>query len=186
MVREEVRVVSCLNQVLFVRFTQHQDRIAHSLYWQDGRDSVMLLESVEDNGLSEWPTSPPIQECHVQQLGDDRKVVFGVGMAGQSHWSMTAETAQDPAGIVFDVACRTGQTPQRLGSSYRVRRGQPRAASGDLEITLTSGRLRIELMEGPANWEICDNGRFQIFPRLPANLSLPRTVRWRYRCRLVE
>ena len=181
----EIGVPGCFDQVLLVRFTQRPDRVSHSLFRQVGDELALLLESVEDEDLRDWPSSPPIQEYHFQQIEKERKVVFGVGMAGQSHWSMTVEPAGDPTSMVFDIACRIQQSPQRLGSRYRVRQGQPCGDSGDIEILLEAGRLRIELTEGPVNLEIC-SGECRMSPLLPLGWEPPHTVRWRYRCRLIE
>lgn len=196
----EVRLEPVSSGRLVVRFIQRSDRIGHAFIWEGDQQSCTLLESIEVEGQSteaaNWPPSPVIQQCHGQSPIDQSvrgdmaapasEVIFGVGMAGQSYWSLTAERSPLPAGLVIDVACRIRQAPARLGSSYHVPFGKLRALNGDLELGLSHGGLRLELLSGPVRWSIEDCQHFQVLPLLDENSTYPHTVRWRYRLRMAN
>jgi hypothetical protein len=173
-----------------VRFFWHVDRYAHRIDAVDGLLSRTLLESVEGEPLSGWPSSPPFQQVNVSWIVSDSQqgqVAMLVGATGDGHWSMgvgargneSAETT-----LFFDVACRIDRAPKFLGSSYRVLGGSaaiserlncafvPANEPGcvliaqDAEITLEKNRSRSPILRCKAT-EI----RFA---------ESPVTLRWHY------
>lgn len=105
-----------------LKFEHVDDRYAHCVFarspeWDEDR---VLLSSVEGDALSDWPSSPPVQDLLCQEI-DGRPVVMTVGMAGGSHWSAACGLTQTDDAVVldFDMACRVSQHPDWLGSTYQ-------------------------------------------------------------------
>jgi len=107
----------------------------------------------------DWPASPPLQEVHVEQRGEDGPVVLAVGRSGRSHWSLSVHaesTASDldqaaaderwPA-LVFDVAVRLHQRPERLGSAYRSMVAASATSGDSLELSIAPWRYGVALVE---------------------------------------
>ncbi len=163
-----------------VVFFRRADRYAHRL--ELAASSFPLLESVEGAHDAQWPPSPPMQELHLHPSSNAAAVLLGVGMAGSSHWSLSAELQENAAHVVavkFDVACRTvGPTPW-LGSRYRLR--SEGVFSGDLK----GSRIRypkspVELrIESPNCRVEFDANELSITP-LDDVGEVKRTVRWQY------
>ena len=106
---------------LRVVFDNARGRFAHRAECCDASgESIVLLESIEGSDDQRWPTSPVIQEVHFEDREDGSRVALCVGRAGKSHWSIAAEADADGRQVVFQVACRVRETPETLGSSYRV------------------------------------------------------------------
>jgi hypothetical protein len=65
-----------------------------------------------------WPASPVIAALAEGDPGGGAMV--GIGSAGRSHFSLAVTphaTLRDT--LVFEVACRVRDAPERLGSAYR-------------------------------------------------------------------
>src|SRR5947208_6718154 len=106
--------------MLRVEFRWNNDRFKHVVSIVDVTgQATPLLESLEGTPSDPWPPSPPLQSLHIEKLSDGRRATLLVGMAGRSHWSASIEVALGEAKLVFDLACRHTQQPQRLGSRYR-------------------------------------------------------------------
>jgi hypothetical protein len=157
---------------LQVAFFRHHDRYAHRVALLTAAGPVVLLESLEGTDADRWPTSPPLQELHVEDRPRGGKVALLVGMAGASHWSLSCEL--DPAArrVTFEAACRIREASERLGSGYRLGPGIKRVAD-----TLQTARGGCALGTDARIEENRDLLRF-----LPdaADESLPRTVTWSY------
>lgn len=100
---------------LVVEFRWQDDRFVHRV-WTPGDD---VLSSVDGQADEVWPPSPPLQQLSPESIGE-KQLIFGVGSAGQSHWSVSIGVVdQDgqPA-LKFDWACRCKQAPEWLGSTY--------------------------------------------------------------------
>lgn len=91
---------------LEVRFQQQEDRFGHSVSHITRQSRQQLLQSTEGSRADRWPASPPLQQCHQQQLADGRDAVMAVGQAGRGHWSLVAACRRDLPLIWFEVACR--------------------------------------------------------------------------------
>ncbi len=105
-------------------FLEHSGRFAHAVLAVTPERRWVILESTEYDSagevLTHWPPSPPLQQLSIEPRPDKEQVALMVGMAGKSHWSMSAETDRRRRRIVLDVACRLTQSPQWLGSTYQV------------------------------------------------------------------
>ncbi|MCA9189347.1 MAG: hypothetical protein R3E01_21530 [Pirellulaceae bacterium] len=111
-----------------VEFSRNGDRFAHRVNWRSTEGIVStLLKSAEGDDSQAWPPSPPLQQCHPQELPHGLRTIMGVGRAGRSHWSLVVEAHPDNvtdwtstgSQLVFDVACRCPQEGW-LGSTYEV------------------------------------------------------------------
>lgn len=123
-----------------VRFAHRGDRWGHAILI----DGQMVLTSAEGTPEEAWPASPPLQELHEQALADGRRAIFGVGMAGRSHWSLSVTADGDR--LVFEAACRAFGERGPLGSGYQIApRHAPPALSVSPGTRITRGddRLRI-------------------------------------------
>jgi hypothetical protein len=159
---------------------RYQQRLAV----RDGRRVTEYLVSREGDDRELWPASPPLQQHSLQSGPDGRRVVLLLGMAGNSHWSLSIE--EDPAAgaLVFDVACRVQRAPAWLGSGYAPRLpidfvGGAGVIRGAGVATLFIEPLAAEtaLRPGPAG------AGFSLVP-LTSPGRLPTTIRWKYRVRL--
>ena len=97
------------------------DRFAHVVDWVAGDQVFRLLESVEGSEEDCWPPSPALQDLSVEQRTQSRQVGLMVGMAGNSHWSISVENDPPQRLLIFDVACRVAGDPGPLGSQYKSR-----------------------------------------------------------------
>jgi hypothetical protein len=168
---------------LRVTFLWHRDRFAHTIAACDGDRLVPLLASTEGAEQDDWPPSPALQQLSIEDRGGGNCVALLVGMAGTSHWSVSAETQPDARRIEFDVACRIRQTPPQLVSAYRTIVAPPsllESASMMLEVSGERCRLQCELAgDHPvATLESRPDG-VAIVPAREKG-TLPTTVRWKY------
>lgn len=181
---------------LRLTFYRLADRVGHRLELVAGDDALPVLESCEGNDQQVWPPSPALQSLHVEQR-EQGPLALLVGMSGTSHWSASAERAPERAALLFDIACRVKQPPERLHSSYHLRNvvTAERQADG-LLLQLADSSLRIVAQALPVEEEgsasagqvelPADGSPVTIGPSLPVTWSLPATVRWRYRFELIE
>jgi hypothetical protein len=156
---------------LRVRFCWRGDRYAHEIWLPHGADWICALSSVEGSPQDDWPASPPLQSLEVDQREDGRTVALLVGMAGNSHWSASAQIDPELPGVRFDVACRVrdGQAGP-LGSAYQ--------ANADC---FPDDALEIEPGHpfAPAHLER-EGGLIKIVVAASSGAAA-RTIRWRYR-----
>lgn len=112
-------VVCADGKSLAVEFVERGDRVGHVVLSIDAAGKrLVLAESSEGAADDDWPASPPLQNLSIETLTDGRQAAFLVGMAGGSHWSASVEAIGET--IVFDIACRHGDSPGPLGSRYRL------------------------------------------------------------------
>ena len=166
-------------------FVWRDDRYAHVVTLIEPKGEHMLLESAEGKPDDPWPSSPAFQQLSVQGTGDQR-VVFLVGMAGKSHWSMSVVVSQPQRGIVFDVACRVNESVGILGSSYLAdgyTMVDPSTAVGEC------GAIRYALVLGPKMTPVAqslttsaDQLRVDC---LTTHSTVPYTARWQYAVALI-
>lgn len=147
---------------LRVTFTKRGDRWSHEIARIDGDQVTTLLTSLEGSAADAWPASPPFQELSRETLPDGRDVLFLIGRAGTSHWSASVEATDDPPQLLFDIACRHGQTPERLGSDYKCIESN------------------VDFETSPGTALASADGTLKFAPQRIAN-QLPGTTRWQYR-----
>ncbi len=169
-------------RALRVTFYWQRDRLAHSISAGDETNLRAIVSSVEGDGHEAWPPSPPIQQLDREPGQTESSVLLGLGMAGHSHWAISAEACRAPLSLLFDIACRTRGPVGRLGSRYTpiVRPARLEAHAALFE--LSCGPVRIEVdsrNEAPAElrW---DDTYLAIVPVAEPPPG-PFTYRWRYR-----
>ncbi len=168
---------------LRVTFLWHRDRFAHTIAACDGQRLVPLLASIEGADRDDWPPSPALQQLSIEDRGGGKCVALLVGMAGTSHWSVSAETMPDSRRVVFDVACRIRQTPQQLGSGYRTIVAPPsllESASMMLEVSDERCRLQCEPAGNHAVATLASRSDGVAVVPARGQATLPTTVRWKY------
>lgn len=152
------------------------DRLAHRVDVRQGAGWRELLASIEGATDDVWPASPPLQELHTQTHGVAAPLALLVGMAGKSHWSLSASVQAAGETALFDVACRARAAAEFLGSTYRLAAG--------IAVEQLDERSAL-LRSADATWRIEASAtlairgeRLTIRPEIPA--LAPATVCWRY------
>jgi hypothetical protein len=118
-----------------VQYRWSDDRFEHRIL----RDGQVCLSSVEGDAAQAWPPSPPIQQISLEPI-QDAPTLLGVGGAGRGHWSISvgwqdADGGKDEGKFCFDIACRSKEIPEFLGSTY-----QAASDCGEsLQIAVTTG-----------------------------------------------
>jgi hypothetical protein len=169
--------------VLRADFLWQHDRYGHRIVAIHDQLESTLLVTEPGGQWADWPAGPPLQQLSWTETVPGRRVGLLLGMAGKSHWSVSAEVVGDSGDLLFDVACRIQQPPRWLGSTYQsgcpVRRETPYAAC------LSAGGANIRLTTEPvgnvprATIEV-QGRRLAIGPDVNS-VCAPQTVRWKYR-----
>jgi hypothetical protein len=149
-----------------------------------GGQAEPWLVSIEGTASQTWPASPALQSLHVEEREKGVRVALLVGMAGGSHWSMSVEADEPRGELTFDVACRTRDVPEFLGSSYQaVLSSAEKLNEGHWRLCLGDEWIELELDgsagEARADWQ---SDRLIISPEL-ITAAGAKTHRWRYRLR---
>ncbi len=101
-----------------VEFRRAGDRWRHAISTSDGRVWQSVEGSADPAGDPRWPASPVLTEVTLTQAGG-RSAVLGLGLAGRSHFSLCVTIhASEPNTLLFEAACRLGDMPGWLGSTY--------------------------------------------------------------------
>jgi hypothetical protein len=146
-------------------FEWREDRYCHRIEWIERGQPHLAMNSLEGLHADHWPSSPPLQQLHVEDRGAGQQIVLLVGMSGREHWSASVEAAVDGKSLIFDIACRVGTPGVKLRSTYEI--------DGNCQ----------------SNWELapleCDQRISQvvrdgrIIEIAPPHYSAP-TIRWKY------
>jgi len=158
---ESLDAVGPAGSIIRVEFVWAGDRYWHIISAEGAGRSEILLKSIEGTSADDWPPSPPLVSLHRETLPDGRAALLLVGAAGRSHWSASIEAARDEAKLIFDLACRHGERPQRLGNEYLIAPAAKGILAIDLDDARTSGNQK----------------QLRIAPR---NLSESSTSRWKF------
>jgi hypothetical protein len=164
-----------------VDFHRSADRFSHCISARVNDEWRELFKSHEGQPDDPWPPSPPLQHLTMSHRDDNTPIALLLGSAGNSHWSMSVEPLDDPEGFSFDVACRWGSQPSRLGSEYTLGPDvSTRDTPNSIRLWLAGHEYSIEPI--PIQGTICSAlsaaGRAEIsVQRTP---DLPATARWRY------
>lgn len=187
----------------------------------DTRVLLESVEGSEQDIWPSSPPIQSVNISTIASDTENRRVAMLVGAAGTSHWSMCvaicdrtsiprdhaqfaggfpdmpAEGKNPESGrvvdteLVFDVACRTRQTPEWLGNTYRVL-AAPIAVSEKLNcacipvrpsrcvMVTHSVKLQMDTCSGPLPLLQCRATESTNFAE-----ELPTTIRWRYSLRLL-
>ncbi len=110
-----------------VSFEKLPDRFSHQIEFLNPKKKTAL---VSEEGSSEqiWPPSPALQELHFESRAES-DVLLAVGMAGDSHYSLSIESNRINE-LRFQFACRFKKQPDFIGSSYQSHSSYYRRYSG--------------------------------------------------------
>ena len=161
--------IALATRSLRVVFQRQDDRFAHRVESLIGSsDWVTVLQSVENQGEDHWPSSPPLQEVHRERRGAGSEVALCIGMAGTSHWSLSALADVESDCLRFEVATRVKTAPKRLSSTY------DKLTSADEEAT-----WQLEPSSGTSL--ICEGRYLVLSPeQMEQGDSRARTITWEY------
>ena len=109
---------------LILRCERVVDRFQKTVVWADQNDvETVVLQSIEGTATEDFPSSPPIQQLHTQDI-NGAPVMLGVGMAGRGHWSASI-SLQDENGtsLLFQYAANVRGEPGWLGCSWSLANG---------------------------------------------------------------
>lgn len=174
---------------LFVGFSRRLDRVGHVVSLVEGDHCTPLFASLEGDDQEDWPTSPPLQEVHIENRGGSL-VAMLVGMAGDSHWSVAMDPLAGEVGIMVAVACRIKQHPVRICSRYGSiweTTGPEVDREGRLIWQVGKRRIAVEVVslpEFPTPETPSDAAGFEINASVD-EAPFPKTIQWRYRVRLL-
>jgi hypothetical protein len=158
-----------------------RDRFSQRISVVTKGQAELILQSVDRDDQEAWPPSPPLQQLLVEDRPNG-PVALMVGMAGDSHWSASIEQRSGPNGFRFDVACRIGSQPLRLGSSYLASQLAKSLSSRQLVLGGAKASVLISTQEsGPAaaaQVEIAQSQTISI--RNSQSAGPPSTIRWMY------
>jgi len=187
----QLQAVDVDGKGLRIVFRHQGDRYGHEIFWTDGDREVGVLRSCEGTSDQRWPLSPPWQSLELDGGSMGRPTAFLLGMAGNSHWSMSVQVETARRRAVFDVACRLRQPPDFLGTSYEV--------IGDCELVPYQRGALVSLGEShgaalekdttpiAVAWDDAEaavdvhleNRRIELLPNGIAS-PFPTTVRWKF------
>lgn len=163
-----------------VSFEKIPDRFSHQIELKNPEKKTAL---VSEEGSSEqiWPPSPALQELHFESRTES-DVLLAVGMAGDSHYSLSVESNRINE-LRFQFACRFKKQPEFIGSSYKVIQGTngDTAVNDSIEINLLQNEF-FEIAtsnETELTTEFTDGktSRFQAL-NLQRPELLPNTLQW--------
>lgn len=173
--------LAALGNALRVVFYRRADRIAHRV--EHAASGRVILASVEGTDSDEWPPSPPLQELHLSPTASAASAALLVGMAGRSHWSMSAQAPPEPVGVSFELACRLQARPIWLGSQYHIAPGtHAELEAGSVLLSRPGERWQARLSGSDCQWKIVAQ-TIAIEANAPL-AALPTTARWSYRLEL--
>lgn len=98
-------------------FRERNGQIDHRWFLVKNERRLPILQSVEST--LEWPPSPPVQQFSIEEH-DSGTVAMGLGMAGNSHWSVSFQFDRKSVCIVADIACRTPDGSPQLVTTYQL------------------------------------------------------------------
>lgn len=173
----QLESVSACGRFVSLTMEQRGDRFVSTISIAHGSGSLDVLRSVEGDDQA-WPSSPPVQEV-VSERHERGAYLAGVGQAGKAHWSFSAVPQTLVSGIEFDLACRAGERPLWIGSTYEILAGFAEIAGSLVRVKTEHGTLHCRSDEKCA--ELSSNrDSFRIHPLNVDPSQLPHTYRWKY------
>lgn len=165
-----------------VSFEKLPDRFSHLIEFSNS-DQRILLASEEGSSDQIWPFSPALQELHFESRSET-DVLLAVGMAGDSHFSLSVESNRINE-LRFEFACRFKKQPEFIGSTYKVTQAAISIDDDSADKSTGISLLENELFEfTPSNATelTCEfsNGKTSRLQALNLNRPeiLPNTLQW--------
>jgi hypothetical protein len=159
-------------------FEQIVDRVAHRIEVLDlAGGKLAELRSVEGTSTDEWPASPALQSCSLQEIRPGQMAAFLVGMSGKSHWSASIEAIPGQGVLHFDFACRVSQATRWLGTTYLSDTLLQKCGT---QLQLGSTGMALEVTIVPEHCACEVSGKSLLLSCVPKAEKYPATLRWRY------
>lgn len=166
------------------------DRYQH--FWVFGGEEARLLESIESDHSVPWPDSPPLQQVYRQTFEDGRDVMFGIGMSGRGHWSVSFTLVPDLRSWIVELACCSPVVPEVLSSRYRIQADDWRIQDGNEDSIQHCSHpnlgIKLEPISGLTRMDVQgDKLRFSPLeiPKTSSNGTAgSATIQWGYRLRI--
>lgn len=159
------------------------DRYQHTWRYEGtDKSSTTLIASIESDGTSLWPVSPPLQQIHQQAFDDGREVIFGVGMSGRGHWSASFTLVPELRSWIVELACRSPLMPESLTSLYQLTGQWKASPNGTWERSIDQRLVRLEPIAPSTIGVIVDADQLRISPARPP-APPPSTTQWAFRLR---
>ena len=170
--------VAPTGQILRLVLEQAADRVSHRIEILDAAAHVLAeLRSVEGTSTDEWPSSPALQSCSLQEIRPGERAAFLVGMAGKSHFSASIEAIPQVGAFYFDFACRVQKTPPWLGTTYAMD-GMPRGDGSPFLDWQIGIAVEVVSPDGLSGFQA--RGQSLLLPCIQQAEKFPATFRWRY------
>ena len=138
------------------------------------RDGKKIVLRTDDQIAASWPPAPPLQDIHFEER-ENGQLLFGVGMAGNTHYSLSI--AAEKTTLKFEFAAFVKNEPGFVGTSYRM--------DQSVDCQLITGLLFPHKNSQPIS---ADQSSFEknliIEPIAHDDGSLPRTIQWGFDIRL--
>lgn len=122
--RPAIELLTANGQGMYVACQWQLDRFTHEIGLITGARRIPVLLSCEGNSNDIWPSSPPLQQIHCQEV-QQGPVLFGVGMSGGSHFSTSMLLIRTEFSIELQVesACSNSSEGEvgkiQLGSRFQ-------------------------------------------------------------------
>ncbi|GEM_PF-1588600 len=183
---------------IVLKFWKVGDRFVHRIAVENhaGLVDAQLL-SIEGNDTQDSPESPPVQDLSIEKRPSST-VALGVGMAGETIWSISFEAMLGTGRIVCDIACNPrGQMPDPR-SMYQLQSGVGEPLAGQWELldsidsaVAQSGRrigplCVVPIVNSASPTQITTSGSILSICRdsLPEALDTRQNLRWGYEFQL--
>lgn len=101
--------------VVAASFYGVENRFGHEIRLEL-KNGIFVLRT-DDRITGNWPPCPPIQDIHFESR-DDGDVLFGVGMAGKTHYSLSIVAGEHQ--MKFEFAANVKDLPEHLGTTYLI------------------------------------------------------------------
>jgi hypothetical protein len=176
---------SSSGHILRLVLEQTGDRVSHRIEVLDADSRILAeLRSIEGTSDDEWPASPVLQNCSLQEIRPGALTAFLVGMAGKSHWSASIETVPHTGAFNFDFACRVHEEPQWMGTTY-IQSISPHSRFTLFELSPEGIAIRTyDSFDSTRRVQMAEQLLLITCGEKP--VKFPATLRWRYRIYLED
>lgn len=158
-----------------VQFFRTAHQFGHCVSWTTGEQTIEMITNVEAG--MDWPPSPPVQDVHFEDR-DANQILFGVGMAGKSHYSLSIESNRRDK-LSFEFACHLKEPPQFLGVTYHLGR-----RSTEVDNLVADQITPLENSTVLVEEDLDESTSLIIQPKSTERAEIPATVQWGFKIQI--